>query len=433
MHDIESLRAHAERIRASGVLGRSRLTQRLFDFLLDCTVTGRAPKEIEVAIDVFGKDENFDVSQDAMVRVYIHKLRRKLDDYYEGPGREETVRITIPKGAYRFTLEQPESAPAPPPVTHETPPAEHRISRRPWIIAAVVALLTLNALALIYGYVRVNAPADQLDPIRNTPVWSPLLEDERTIFIVLGDYYIFGESDGMGIQRLVREFHINSSGDLAQYLKRNPELADRYLDLQLEYLPTSAAFALRDVLPVLAPANRRVRIALMSDLNPVVFKSAHVIYIGYLSGMGMLQDLVFAGSRYSVGATYDELIDLSTETHYVSQAGTPLHDESKYHDYGYFATFTGPTGNRVMIIAGMRDVAVMNTAEALTNRRTLEELISRAGDAQAFEALYEVYGMDRMNLDGKLLSLSKLDTGSIWSGERYEAGNTAQVLQEQTP
>ena len=54
MTDSEALRAHAERIKASGVLGRSPLMQKLFDFLLECSAAGKAPKEIEVAVDAFG-------------------------------------------------------------------------------------------------------------------------------------------------------------------------------------------------------------------------------------------------------------------------------------------------------------------------------------------------------------------------------------------
>jgi hypothetical protein len=88
-----------------------------------------------------------------------------------------------------------------------------------------------------------------------------------------------------------------------------------------------------------------------------------------------------------------------------------------YHDYGYFATFSGPTGNQIVVIAGMRDVAVMNMAQTLTRRRTLDQLTASAGGAQSFEALYDVFGMDRMNLDGKLLLTSKLNTARIWTGE----------------
>src|SRR5215470_14909706 len=105
MSDSEALRAHAERIKASGVLGRSPLMQRLFDFLLECSIAGKAPKDIEVAVDSFGKGAEFDVSQDAMVRVYIHKLRRKHEEFYAGPGAGEGVRLSIPKGEYRIVVE----------------------------------------------------------------------------------------------------------------------------------------------------------------------------------------------------------------------------------------------------------------------------------------------------------------------------------------
>lgn len=417
MLDIHQLHAHAERIRASGVLGRSRLIRRLFDFLVDCSLTDRAPKEIEVAIDVFGKDARFDVSQDAMVRVYIHKLRRKLEEFYAGAGRGEPQRMVIPKGAYRFVIEPAEEAPT------EEPPAGGR-SR--WVPAALGASLLVNVLALLFlGYVRWHSAPSDLATLRETPVWSRILNDDRTIFVVLGDYYIFGETDqSMEVKRLIREFSINSPADLDQYLMLHPDLASHYLDLQLNYLPTAVGYALRDVMPLLAPAHKRIRLALASQISPAVLTSANVVYIGYLSGMGMLHDFVFAGSRFSEGKSYDEIVDHVTGQRYVSQAAVPRGEE-KYHDYGYFATFSGPSGNQIVVISGTRDVAVMHTAEAVTQPETLEQLTSSAHDAQSFEALYDVYGMDRMNLGGKLLLTSKLNTSRIWTGEPRDAVTAA--------
>ncbi|HTT01134.1 MAG TPA: hypothetical protein VMG11_03520 [Steroidobacteraceae bacterium] len=420
MLQIDQLHAQAERIRASGVLGRSHLTRRLFDFLVDCSLTGRAPKEIEVAIDVFGKDAAFDVSQDAMVRVYVHKLRRKLEEFYSGPGRDEPERLIIPKGTYRFALERPEDVTAP---DSEAP------RRRPaWLVAALAVSIIANALLLAAGaYMYWRRGPDELRATRSSPVWSRILNDDRTIFLVLGDYYIFGETDrSMEVKRLIREFSINSPSDLDQYLKLHPERADQYLDLQLNYLPTSTAFALRDLMPLLAPANRRIRVALASDINPAMLTSAHIIYVGYLSGMGMLHDLVFAGSRFSTGDSYDELIEHGSGHRYISQAAVP-HGEEKYHDYGYFASFSGPSGNQIMVIAGTRDVALMHTAEAVTRAPQLEQLVTSAGGAQSFEALYDVYGLDRMNLDGKLLMTSKLNTARIWTGEPARDAGTDTV------
>ena len=96
-------------------------------------------------------------------------------------------------------------------------------------------------------------------------------------------------------------------------MAEHPETADRYLDVGIRYLPIAAASALRDVMVVLAPENRRISVSKMSDLEPGSLKSADIVYIGYLSGMGMFQDLTFAGSRFTVGESYDEIIDKTTK------------------------------------------------------------------------------------------------------------------------
>jgi hypothetical protein len=263
---------------------------------------------------------------------------------------------------------------------------------------------------------------ERIARVRDSALWAPLLSDRLPIQLVLGDYYIFGETDDtLEVKRLVREFDINSPQDLENHLKLNPELADRYMDMELAYLPTASAYALRDVMPVLAPANRRIRIVTMSQLNPSALKSADVVYVGYLSGLGMLADYVFATSRLSVGDSFDELVDRNTKQRYISQAvGASIRGERKFHDYGYFATFAGPSGNHIVVIAGTRDVAAMHMAETLTTPHALRALTATAGKMPGFEALYEVYGMDKLNLDGKLLLTSPLDSNSIWTGGATE-------------
>ena len=82
MSEGDQLAAAAEQFRASGLLGKPGALSRLFDFLLARTLAGEAPKELEIALEVFGKSPTFDVSQDAVVRVYVHKLRRRLDDFF---------------------------------------------------------------------------------------------------------------------------------------------------------------------------------------------------------------------------------------------------------------------------------------------------------------------------------------------------------------
>ncbi len=288
------IQSQAERIRASGTLGRSGLIRRLFDFLVECAEQGRVPKEIEVAIDGFGKDAGFDSSQDALVRVYVHKLRRKLDEFYASAGRGEAVRLAIPRGEYRLVA-LPAHEPVVEPVAALPAEVVTGIGRwlglksREWAGLGAIGLL-LALVILQWAGLGLSQGGDaELRAVRSSSVWAPLLDDDLPIEIVLGDYYIFGEHGASTqVDRLVRDFAINSREDLEQRMQSRPELAQRYEDLNLGYLPTSSAFALREVLPVLVGSGKRVSVTLASELDPAAFKTSHVVYIGYLSALGML-------------------------------------------------------------------------------------------------------------------------------------------------
>jgi hypothetical protein len=411
----------AGRLRAANALGRSESLRHLFDFLVSRSGDPATPKETEVAAAIFSAGANFDASQDASVRVYIHRLRQKLDDYYNSAGRHEAERLAIPKGiGYRLIAEPQGAAPLPATAPSlEAPPRRWHL--RHWaIVAGVCALLLTNALAWVF--IAHTAPKkDAFAAVRAHPLWDQFLSDHRSITLVVGDYYIFGELTGKdGGNRLVREYDINSPADLDDYLMHNPGAGGRYMNLDLFYLPSSIASALKSIMPILAPdaATRdRVHVVQASDLTADLIKRTDVIYLGYLSGLGVMKEIVFSGSRFAVGDTYDELIDNRGKQHYVSQEGGPGQPAGKLTDYAYFSTFQGPGGNRIMVIAGTRDVSVMQLAEALTDPDSLATLSRAAHGAPAFEALYEMEGMKGVNLGGHLLTASPIRSEKIWNGK----------------
>ncbi len=413
---------HAARIRASGVLGKSGHIRRLFDFLVDCAQQGRVPKEIEVAIDGFGRDAGFDASQDALVRVYVHKLRRRLETYYARPEAAGGPRLQIPRGEYRLEWV---SADAPLEPVLPAVPVSRYSRREAWGLALIgVLVFAVGLLGLDRLRGRDADPA--LTEVRRSAVWAPLLADDSLpIVVVLGDYYIFGEREpGADVpSRLVREYDINSREDLERRIQQQPSLSHRMEDLGLGYLPTSSAQALRDVLSVLAPAGKRLHITLASEFSPATFKSSHVVYIGYLSGMGMLQDVIFGGSRFGVGTSFDELVDSTNGKSYVSEAGGPLEGSARYRDYAYLSTFAGPQGTRHVVIAGTRDTALRQAAEMVSDPRRIAEISARTQSVKDIEALYEVYGVSRANIEARLLVAAPLDSASIWSDPLPDAAS----------
>jgi hypothetical protein len=417
MSSPHTLQQQAELVRVSGALGKPGPIPRLFEYLLERSLVGQSPKELEIAMAVFGKPADFDVSQDSLVRVYVHKLRRRLEEHATRVGSGAT-RLSVPKGQYRLSVEvaeQPEAAV--PPLPLPTPAPAQQLPRpwRIWLGRASALLLAGLLGAAITFFLLPRNEEGELGALRSSAIWAPLLADDLPITLVLGDYYLLGETDQSSqVKRLVREFFINSGGDLLHQMEVNPEAMHRYRDLNLTYLPTASAFALQDVVPILA-AKKPVRMMMMSDLDGTTLKNSHILYIGYISGLGMLGDSVFAGSRLSLGGSYDELVDAATRTKYVSSHAAT--DAERYVDYGYFSSFPGPNRNRIVIVAGTRDLGVMHTAEAVTRLASVAQMTRRADGTTAFESLFEVRGLSKASLDAKLLFVSGLKSSHFWDGE----------------
>jgi TolB-like protein/Flp pilus assembly protein TadD len=57
-------------------------------------------KEFSIAMEVFDRTSEYDPNIDAIVRVEARRLRAKLKEYYEGPGRNDPVLIGLRPGSY---------------------------------------------------------------------------------------------------------------------------------------------------------------------------------------------------------------------------------------------------------------------------------------------------------------------------------------------
>lgn len=367
-----------EAFRASGSLARSRHLKRLFEFLVLCYREARVPKEIEVALEGLGRGEGFDVSQDALVRVYVHKLRRKLDEFFAPSAAAGQPRLHIPKGEYRLQVlaaEVPAALPESPDPAPSQGLRHWRTLGRSYRLSLSVAGLLL--LSLVFW-------------LQAVPPWARVFPADKPLLIVLGDYYQFAEADRQErIVRLVRDFDINSPLDLANHLGLHPEKAASQFDIGSSYLPSSIAQALFRLLPALEVAGRRpLAIKLASELAPENIRDHHILYLGHLSALGALEPVVFAQSRFRPGASYDELIEVASGRRHVTESGLPGPHKSDSRHLAYLSRFMGPNGNRFLIVAGFRDAGLQELANFLAGSGGTAVLGQAAGEERV-EVLYE--------------------------------------------
>ena len=419
--------AEIARVRASGVLGGSGRLLELFEFLAQRSAEGRPPKEAEIALAVFGKAGPDSMRDDPVARVYIHRLRKRLDDFYLRHGMPNGVRLDIPKGDYRIACSRGDAndagleteAQVEPELVSEAPPQR---KMRWGLIAAGLAVLAIGGNIAAWS-VFANRPAAESKQLAESGMWAEIAKSNRPLLIVVGDYYMFGEyEDRTKLKRLIRDFAINSKEDLANSQWSNPKDFDRYSDVALQYLPASAAFALADLAPLIREG-RKVQVTLSSNMPLDRMKTDDIIYVGLLSGLGPLRDPVFSTSRFALGKSYDQIIDVKAGRAYNSEAFLAAPSDEMYRDYGFFSSFAGPTGNRIVILSGSRDTAVMGVAEAVTQMDRLARVEKKTPKEGDFEALFEVKGQKHMNLEASVLAAYPINGQAIWTGERANAAS----------
>jgi hypothetical protein len=410
VHD--ELETHAARIRASGILARSTHLHSLFEYLYRCHLSGKTPRELEIAIEGMGREESFDVTQDAVVRVYVHKLRRKLDEFYAQQGKDLTHRLHLPKGEYRLVLKSRESIAIDDSQAESTTGIEpiktepHQTRKINLLLAGtVVVLLLINLLFVLQGRTLFAEKAS----LRNDALWQPLFVDDRPILLVVGDYFIFAESDTSGnVKRLVRDFELNSPTELTNHLQLNPEEAEYKFDIGLSYLPTSTAYALNKISPLLNAPNKTVQVIVASQLTAEALRNSHIVYVGLLSGLGLLSDAVFDVSGFAVGhGGFDELVDTSTGKTYSNSSGIPGEYTNKGNHLAYLAAFNGPTNNRIIAVAGFRDAGLLELTDSITNEASLAELSAQKPQSN-FEAIYQTNGFGQATTPAKILTLKPI-------------------------
>ena len=99
---VAEIRTQLEKIVGSPDFQNASRLREFLRFVVNEGLDGRADnlKAYTIGIEVFDRPDNFDPITDTIVRVNAGKLRRALERYYLGPGRQDKILISIPKGRY---------------------------------------------------------------------------------------------------------------------------------------------------------------------------------------------------------------------------------------------------------------------------------------------------------------------------------------------
>ncbi len=392
---------------------------------MDASLKGDAPpKEIDIALDVFGKDKSFDVHEDSIVRVYVHSLRGKLDEYYRHVGQNDELKIDIPKGGYRVvailqkSLEEPAAEAAPP------SPMVSKVPRRggpPLLLYGFVGVILLVSILgnIYFGLLQTPHAPNVADKAADTFPWRALVRDNKPITIVLGDLYFYSEMDPeLGRMRFIGDVPVNSRESLRRFLTEHPDRVALMGGPDTTLLTKGTAYGLAAIIPILHGHRGEVKPTILDELDLDVIRKDDVIYIGPLHRLGPLAALYNSLSRYDYDRPKNRLTDRKTGK--VMEARDPMSREGV--DYGLFAEFRGPDGNRIMIFTSVAsDIGLLQIVRSMTSKTELEhirQMLIAQGDAKpdSFEALFSATGYDRTDLSAKIVEVHPLDLPAAVDG-----------------
>jgi hypothetical protein len=400
----------ARRIAASSSFSRSTLLSNFLLYVSDRALNGKIDEisEHQIGVHVFGRRPGYNPSEDNIVRSYARHLRQRLDQYFETEGKQEELRLSIPRGKYVPLFEsnrvpvalplddedaskvRPVAAPSkdgslPPPISKAQPARFWRFG----LITVALVLLACGFLGWTFFRRTASVAADT-----SHLLWAQIFAKSRQTFLVPAD-------DGIVMIQNLTKHSVN----LAEYISRDyvsiksPYNIDAQNMADLDQQRYTSMADLNTVLkfsrlPEAAPERFTVRYA--RELHMEDLKDSNAILIGSSFSnpwVELFQKNLNFDFEYQPRPNESVIINRHTlqgeQPVYQNDATAPSH-----RTYAVIALARNLNDSGwVLIIEGLTMAGTQAATDILFNREAMLPVITKAhtqnGQLQPFELLIE--------------------------------------------
>jgi hypothetical protein len=300
-----------QRILATPDFIRSAQLSKFLLYISTATFEGRQHtlSEQHIGVAVFGREPDYDSAADTIVRSHALRLRRRLEQFFQKAGRQEPIRLVIPRGGYVPLFSPRDGDPS---VSSETGPLEPKYPDfprdeavtpdhaaesllPPHPVASTPDLPARDAIRILWRYRIATASLailcvfllvamalhlqTHLAIKRHHILWGRLFTDDQPTQIVLGDS---GLVLFHAVARQYVSLHDYLSDDVSKQMPSvqhvDPAFA-RFL-LHRRYTSMVDATTLTRLLRLPEAVPNRTLIHYSRDIHLNDFKNGNVIMIG---------------------------------------------------------------------------------------------------------------------------------------------------------
>lgn len=378
--------------------------QDLLTYLVEGSIQNNPPKEFAIATEVFHKNRNFDPSRDTIVRVYMYNLRKKLEHYYQREGRDEKVRIDIPKGRYGIEFI----------VGRQARPK--RVWRTGWLLWPLLGLVAANLILLTRQY--PGRRDNNLAAAIKSPIWSDFLTNNLPKQIVLGDHFFFvKDSRDREKRTIMRRDDVNSEQEFQNFKAQSLDRRN-YVELRYPMFPKNSVWPMADLVALLSWARADYALEYCSDVQAADFKDKDLLFVGSFHTLGAFEQ-TFRNSHFSFKINPNELTyrDEKVDTVITRQEiGDPFFN---HIDYGIARKIPGPDGKTIFIFASFHETGTHGIVKYFTEPATLAELENQLAGKfghipRYFEILFQASGYNRTVYTTKIEQMFEIGAESAF-------------------
>jgi len=341
----------------------SKRYQDLLRFLVEQSLEGKPPKEVAIAMQLFGRDAKFDPREDPTVRVYMNNLRKKLDHYHLTHEPSPSIRLEIPKGHYLVEFLQ---------VQDKKPAANKERTYR--LVAGSVLIVAVLAAAYLLFLRNDNGKAPPAT--MTSPIWAEFVQPGgRPTLVVLGDFFFLYERRADGKRgNFVRNMSINTPDDYKEAVRRDPAFSGHYVQSDFTFLRPSATWGVVEILPILEHSPNGYSLKLSSQVTFDDLKSNNVVFIGSFKTLYGLQKILHLFDlEYELSPACLRVKSGPGDSTRTFMPGE-LRGGNYEKDFAVVAKAPGPNGSINLLLLGFADAGVLDAARTVADAQMLKRI-----------------------------------------------------------
>jgi hypothetical protein len=417
------------RVAASKGLSKSDLLPKFLQYVCEQQLLGNAHEitEQRIGTQIFNRAPDYNPGEDNIVRSYARLLRKRLDEYFEGEGRDEPMRIVIPRGGYVPVFQQE------PAIESQAPPsslgdslAPIQLSAKlpdtaeiPKPVAAARRVSTGFALAigLVAGVLLTWTVRFAVHKMQDTkvlgpahPIWAQLFQPNRNMLIVPSD-------SGLGVLQNITGHLVTleeyASGTYLTDTKPVPMLSVGNMnDLRQQRYTSVVSLNITNTLtqlPEFTPSRTQIRYA--RSITAEDLKRSNVILLGSVHTnpwVALFEKNLNFKFEYTSEVDQSYVLNdhpLGTEQQRYSN-GIGGTTNRTYGAIDYLPSLDGK--GHVLIIQGLNMAATQAAADILSNPAEMKPVLKQAllpdGSLKSFEFLVETSSIGANDPGGHIIA-----------------------------